>query len=71
MGHILLTKIKIINESKPFESFALAPVPVKPTYQIKRIGILDENCMAIELIENELKDVNGLVKYPKEFDVNS
>lgn len=26
-----------------------------------------ENCMAIELIENGLKDVNGMVEYPKEF----
>jgi len=26
-----------------------------------------ENCMAIELIEGGLKDVNGVVEYPKEF----
>ena len=26
-----------------------------------------ENCMAIELIENGLKDVSGVVEYPKEF----
>lgn len=26
-----------------------------------------ENCMAIELIENGLKNVNGTVEYPKEF----
>ena len=26
-----------------------------------------ENCMAVELIMNGLKDVNGLVQYPKEF----
>lgn len=26
-----------------------------------------ENCMAIELVENGLKDVNGMVVYPKEF----
>ncbi|SNT29745.1 Predicted N-acetyltransferase YhbS [Ekhidna lutea] len=26
-----------------------------------------ENCMAIELIENGLKDVSGTVEYPKEF----
>ena len=27
----------------------------------------DENCLAIELIENALKYINGLVEYPKEF----
>ena len=27
----------------------------------------DENCMAIELIEEALKNVNGMVEYPKEF----
>lgn len=26
-----------------------------------------ENCMAIELVENGLKDVSGMVEYPKEF----
>lgn len=28
----------------------------------------DENCMAIELVENGLKGVSGLVEYPKEFE---
>lgn len=27
----------------------------------------DKNCMATELVENALKDVTGLVEYPKEF----
>lgn len=27
----------------------------------------DENCMLIELTENALKDVSGIVEYPKEF----
>ena len=27
----------------------------------------DENCMAIELVEDALKNVNGMVEYPKEF----
>ena len=27
----------------------------------------DENCMAVELVENGLAGVNGLVEYPKEF----
>ncbi len=26
-----------------------------------------ENCMAIELVEDALKNVNGMVEYPKEF----
>jgi predicted N-acetyltransferase YhbS len=26
-----------------------------------------ENCMVIELVENGLKGVNGMVEYPKEF----
>ena len=113
VGHVLVTKVKIINESKSFESLALAPVSVKPAYQNKGLGgqliltahakaielgytsiiILghedyyprfgyklaskfgitlpfdapDENCMAIELVENGLEGFNGLVEYPKEF----
>jgi len=27
-----------------------------------------ENCMAVELIENALSGISGMVKYPKEFD---
>lgn len=27
----------------------------------------DENCMAIELVEDALKNINGMVEYPKEF----
>jgi len=27
----------------------------------------DENCMLIELTENALKNINGIVEYPKEF----
>ncbi|MCU0239774.1 MAG: N-acetyltransferase [Pyrinomonadaceae bacterium] len=38
VGHILLTKIKIVNESKTFESLALAPLAVLPDYQNKGIG---------------------------------
>ena len=29
----------------------------------------DENCMLIELTENALKDVKGIVEYPKEFQI--
>ncbi len=115
VGHVLITKIKIISNKEAFNSLALAPVSVLPVYQNKGIGaqlilqahakaialgyksivILghedyyprfgydraskfgitlpfdapDENCMAIELVENGLKGVGGLVKYSKEFEV--
>lgn len=117
IGHVLITKINIINKSKSFKSLALAPVSVKPAYQNKGVGgqliltahakaielgyksivILghedyyprfgyeraskfdiklpfeapDENCMAIELVENGLEGVRGLVEYPKEFNESS
>lgn len=37
-GHILLTKIKIINSHQKFDSLALAPVSVLPGYQRKGLG---------------------------------
>ncbi|WP_288788800.1 N-acetyltransferase [uncultured Elizabethkingia sp.] len=38
-GHILLTKIKVVNkENKEFDSLALAPVSVLPEYQGKGLG---------------------------------
>lgn len=37
-GHILFTKIKIVNEEKSFDSLALAPVSVKPEFQNQGIG---------------------------------
>ncbi len=52
IGHILLTKIKIINEAKSFDSLALAPVSVKPSNQNKGVGgqlILHAHAKAIEL----------------------
>ena len=113
VGHILLTKLKIKNGQKEFDSLALAPVSVLPEYQGNGIGgmlikeahkkakelgyqsvillghekyypkfgykqadkfgielpfeVPKENCMAIELIENGLKEINGIVEYPKEF----
>lgn len=42
---------------------------------IKEFGIQmpfdvpEANCMAIELIENSLQNVNGVVQYPKEFEI--
>ncbi len=52
IGHIILTKIKIVNGSQSFDSLALAPVSVKPDYQNKGIGgqlILQAHAKAIEL----------------------
>ncbi|WP_317207777.1 MULTISPECIES: GNAT family N-acetyltransferase [unclassified Chryseobacterium] len=37
-GHILFTKIKIVNDKESFESLALAPVSVKPEFQNQGIG---------------------------------
>lgn len=113
VGHILLSRIKIRNEKKTFDSLALAPVSVKPKFQNKGIGgqlieeshsiaktlgyqsiVLlghknyyprfgyelcskygikipfeapDENCMAIELVENGLNGINGIVQYANAF----
>lgn len=113
IGHILVTKLKIKNETNEFNSLALAPVSVLPEFQGKGIGgklIVEahqkakelghksivllghekyyprfgyeqadkygielpfeapkENCMVIELIENGLNGVSGIVEYPKEF----
>jgi len=38
VGHILLTKIKIVNKDSEFESLSLAPVAVLPEFQNKGIG---------------------------------
>jgi predicted N-acetyltransferase YhbS len=38
VGHILLTKLKIKNEKREFESLALAPVSVLPEFQNMGIG---------------------------------
>ncbi|MFS4431149.1 GNAT family N-acetyltransferase [Chryseobacterium sp. S90] len=37
-GHILFTKLKIVNGTESFESLALAPVSVKPEFQNQGIG---------------------------------
>ena len=113
VGHVILTKIKIVNNHDIHESLALAPVSVLPEHQNKGVGgqlilaahekakslgftsvvllghdqyyprfgyqqaktfgitlpfdVPDENCMAIELIENALHGVQGTVEYLKEF----
>ena len=38
VGHILFTKIKIINDSTSYESLALAPMAVLDDYQKQGIG---------------------------------
>lgn len=113
IGHILLTKINIIDGEIAHPSLALAPVTVSPAYQKQGIGgqlvkkahgqartlgyksivllghkdyyprfgyvrtskfgislpfeVPDENAMAIELVEEGLKGVNGRVEYAPEF----
>ena len=115
VGHILFTKIRIIDSNKnEFDSLALAPMAVKPEFQKKGIGgqlikvgldkaremnfksvivlghknyypkfgfeptkkwgitapydVPTNAYMGLELVANGLKDVRGLVQYPKEFD---
>ncbi|HLV45584.1 MAG TPA: N-acetyltransferase [Flavobacterium sp.] len=115
VGHILFTKIRIVNDDKiEIESLALAPMAVKPEFQHKGIGgqlikhgldkarelqyksvivLGHENYypkfgfvpadkwkikppydvptnvfMALELVTDGLKNTNGIVKYPKEFE---
>jgi len=113
IGHILLSKIKIIQDNQITESLALAPVSVLPHYQNKGIGsrlilealqkakglgyhsvvvlghpdyypkfgfqkasiwgikapfeVPEEAFLAIELHENSLDSVSGVVEYPSVF----
>lgn len=113
IGHILLSKITIVNGDKIAHSLALAPVCVAPEHQKKSIGsqliqeaikmakrlgyqsiivlghkdyypkfgfkqadlwnikapfeVPAEVYMALELIENSLKNVQGVVHYSKAF----
>lgn len=113
LGHILLSRINIMDQDQITESLALAPVSVLPEYQNKGIGKLlirealteakelgfhsvvvlghpeyypkfgfkqaalwgikapfdvpDEAFMAIELRENALNGVSGVVEYPSVF----
>lgn len=115
VGHILFTKIQIVNDDKSeTESLALAPMAVRPEFQNKGIGkqlikhgldkarelkhksvivlghehyypkfgfvpadkwnikspyeVPTNVFMALELVTDGLKNTNGLVKYPKEFE---
>lgn len=113
VGHILLSKITIVNDDKTVDSLALAPVSVIPEHQKKGIGsqlihtalkkakeigyhsvivlghpdyypkfgfkqarlwnirapfdVPDEVFMALELTENYLENVQGVVHYSSAF----
>ncbi|MBP2242309.1 putative N-acetyltransferase YhbS [Cytobacillus eiseniae] len=114
VGHILLSKIKIMNDNQMVgESLALAPISVLPAYQNQGVGrqlihkaledakemgfnsvvvlghpdyypkfgfkkasiwrikapfeVPDEAFMAIELYENALNKISGVVEYPDVF----
>ena len=113
VGHILLTKIKVIDGEKEYEGLALAPVSVLPKYQTRGIGsklieeahlkarsmnfgfillighedyyprfgyklakdfdisfpfdVPEESAFVIELNEDGLKEVRGIVKYDNAF----
>lgn len=113
IGHIMLTKVIIRNDTKEEEALSLAPLSVLPEYQKEGVGsklieealktakklgfksvivlghdqyypkfgfkpgknwgiispfdVRDEFFMALELEEGSLKDVSGLVIYPREF----
>lgn len=113
IGHILLSKIKIVDSDNTVDSLALAPVSVIPEYQRKGIGsqlihgalerakklgydsvivlghkdyypkfgfkaaslwnilapfdVPDEAFMALELTENALENVQGVVQYSEAF----
>ncbi|PED06194.1 GNAT family N-acetyltransferase [Bacillus pseudomycoides] len=113
VGHVLLSKVKIVDGDTSVESLALAPVSVAPDYQKKGIGSLlisnvlrkakelgyhsvivlghkdyypkfgfkpasiwnicapfevpDEVFMAMELTENALQNLQGIVQYSEAF----
>ncbi|MGD6962335.1 GNAT family N-acetyltransferase [Fictibacillus phosphorivorans] len=113
VGHVLLSKVKIVNDKQVAKSLALAPVSVVPEYQNKGIGsqlikealtsaknlgyqsvivlghqdfypkfgfkkastwrikapfdVPDEVFMALELTENSLAHVHGVVHYSEAF----
>ncbi|MBH0174229.1 N-acetyltransferase [Fictibacillus sp. 23RED33] len=113
VGHVLLSKVLIVNHKQVVESLALAPVSVVPEYQNKGIGsqlikaaltsaknlsyqsvlvlghqdyypkfgfkkastwrikapfdVPDEVFMALELTENSLAHVHGVVHYSQAF----
>jgi len=68
VGHILLTKIFIVNQSKKHTSLALAPVSVLPEYQGKGIGgklIISAHKKAKELGFNSIILLGHATYYPR------
>ncbi|WP_018393497.1 N-acetyltransferase [Bacillus sp. 37MA] len=68
VGHILLSKIKIINDNQFAESLALAPLSVLPAYQNKGIGrllMLEALKKAKELGYNSVVVIGHPEYYPK------
>jgi predicted N-acetyltransferase YhbS len=68
VGHILLTKLKIVNERKTFDSLALAPVSVLPDFQGTGIGtklILQSHKAAKELGYKSIILLGHEKYYPK------
>ncbi len=68
VGHILLTKIKIVNDTHSFDSLALAPVTVLPEFQKQGIGgqmITYAHKKAIELGHKSIVLLGHKNYYPK------
>jgi predicted N-acetyltransferase YhbS len=68
IGYILLTRIKIINEHRSFDSLAMAPVAVKPEYQKQGIGgrlILKSHQLAKDLGFNSVVVLGHDQYYPR------
>ncbi|MDM1552424.1 GNAT family N-acetyltransferase [Empedobacter falsenii] len=75
-GHLIKFAHKKVRELG-FESIILLGHPTYyPKFGYRKASdfdiqlpfdVPDENCMAIELVEDALKNVNGMVEYPKEF----
>lgn len=68
VGHILLTRIKIINQLQEYESLALAPVSVLPQYQNQGIGgllIKTAHKIARELQFKSIVLLGHATYYPK------
>lgn len=68
VGHILLSKIKIMNHNQIVESLALAPVSVLPEYQNKGVGrflILEALREVKELEYNSVIVLGHPEYYPK------
>jgi len=64
VGHILLTKLKIINGNDEFQSLALAPVSVLPEYQNMGIGSMLIKAAHIKAKEAVIKAGATVVNIP-------